>query len=113
MPAIEYCTTGIDEIDRIRPLWEALNEHHRRINNRFRAHYEKMTFDEREAYFSLLCSTGLFRLALATDRQTGTDIGYCAGCVSEKKTGEIESIFIAPEYRSCGIGTTLVTRVLA
>jgi diamine N-acetyltransferase len=113
MPAIGYCTTGIDEIDRIRPLWEALNEHHFRINTRFRPHYEQMTFNERKTYFSLLCGTGLFRLDLATDPATGTDIGYCAGSVSGNKTGEIESLFIAPAYRSSGIGTALVTRILA
>jgi GNAT superfamily N-acetyltransferase len=113
MPAIEYFTIGIDEIDRIRPLWEELNRHHLRINTRFRAHYEQMNFEERKAYFSLLCDTGLLWLDLATDPAAGTAVGYCAASVSGKKTGEIESLFIAPEYRSRGIGTALVTRALA
>jgi diamine N-acetyltransferase len=113
MPDIEYGARGFEEIDRIRPLWEALNEHHRRINIRFRAHYGRMSFAERKAYFSGLCDNGLFRLDIATVPATGSDIGYCAASVSGKMIGEIESLFIAPEYRSRGIGTTLVARSLA
>ena len=113
MHAVAFRTTGMGEIDLIRPLWVQLNEHHRAKAICFRKHYERMTFNDRKAYFTRLLETGPLRLDLATDTRTGTYIGYCVSSVSEEKTGEVESLFVAREYRSSGIGTELVTRGLA
>ena len=112
MHAIVYTSAGIRAIDRIRPLWESLNAYYHRINPRFRAYYEKTDFEARKAYFCGLCRTGLFRLELATDRETRALAGYCAASVSDARAGEIESLFVAPAYRSRGIGTMLVSRSL-
>lgn len=113
MHAVSYRTTGISEIDLVRPLWEQLNGHHHERASRFRSHYERMTFDERTSYFRKLDEAGQVRLDLAADAMTGKYIGYCVSSVSAENTGEVESLFVEPAYRSQGVGTTLVSRSLA
>ncbi len=113
MHAVAYRTTGIEEIERIRPLWEQLNAHHHAKASRFRSCYERMTFEDRKSWFCWLHETGEVRVDLALDQGSGRFIGYCVSSVTAKKIGEIESLFVDPGYRSAGTGTTLVTRGLA
>ena len=51
MHAVLYRTTGYDEIELIRPLWEQLSEHHHAKASRFREYYEQMTFEDRRSHF--------------------------------------------------------------
>lgn len=113
MPQISYRDTGIHEIDIIRPLWEQLNEHHRRMSRAFMDHYVHMTFEDRKAYFRRITATGKVRVNL--DFEDGGDkhcVGYCVTSLSQESAGEIESIFVDESYRSRGIGTTLVNRAI-
>lgn len=113
MPNIAYRDTGIHEIDIIRPLWEQLNEHHRRRSRAFRDHYVHMTFEDRKAHFRRVTATGIIRVDLAFE--DGGDehcVGYCGTSLSQGSEGEIESIFVDESYPSRGIGTTLVNRAL-
>jgi diamine N-acetyltransferase len=112
MHTVLYRTTGFDEIELIRPLWEQLNEYHLVKASRFREHYEQMTFEDRRSYFCRLHESGHLRVDLAQDKKTRRYIGYCVSSVSAEHTGEIESLFVDPEFRSAGIGTALVTRGL-
>ena len=48
MHAVAYRTTGIGEIELIRPLWVQLNEYHHTKASYFRTHYEGMTFEDRK-----------------------------------------------------------------
>jgi GNAT superfamily N-acetyltransferase len=113
MHAVTYRTTGIHEIELIRPLWEKLNRYHHTKASHFKTHYERMTFEDRRSHFRKLHETGELRLDLAMDTMTGTYVGYCVCPVSAEKTGEVESLFINAAYRQAGIGTALVTRGLA
>lgn len=112
MHAVLYRTTGYDEIELIRPLWEQLNSYHHAKASRFREHYEQMSFEDRRSHFCRLDESGYFRLDLAQDKETRRYIGYCVSSVSAEHTGEIESLFVDQEFRSAGIGTALVTRGL-
>ena len=51
MHAVDYRTTGISEIELIRPLWEQLNGYHLTKASHFRMHYERMTFEELKIAF--------------------------------------------------------------
>ncbi|MFA5267001.1 MAG: GNAT family N-acetyltransferase [Methanoregula sp.] len=113
MHVVSYRSAGISEIDLICPLWEQLNEFHHAKANRFRSHYEQMTFDDRKSYFRKLHETGQIRLDFAADTMTGMYVGYCVSSVSAEDTGEVESLFVEAAYRSEGIGTILVARALA
>jgi len=112
MHAVAYLTTGIGEIDLIRPLWEQLNEYHHSKASVFKTHYERMTFEDRRSHFRRIHESGQLRLDLATDTKTGIYVGYCISSVSEEKAGEIESLFVDAAYRSEGIGTALMTRAV-
>lgn len=113
MHPIEYRTTDIRDIELIRPLWIQLNEYHHKNAKTFRSHYERMTFEDRKAYFEKLAAAGSLHLVLAFNPLSGGQyIGYCVTSLSPEKTGEIESIFVEEEYRALGIGSALVTRAM-
>jgi diamine N-acetyltransferase len=117
MASIEYRRTDIREIDCVRPLWFSLNEYMSTQTIHFQRHFEQMTFEKRKAYFEQVASAGMLCIDLAFDvRDRDRYVGYCVSSLSKEKTGditgEIESIFVNDAYRSCGIGSTLVTRAL-
>jgi len=111
-PAVLYSIAGITEIDRIRSLWEQLNDHHHANARAFREVYSKWTFDDRKVYFAKLALSGQFRIDLASDPVSGRYIGYCVSSLSRELDGEIESVFVGAGFRSQGIGSALVTRAL-
>jgi GNAT superfamily N-acetyltransferase len=114
MPPFQYITTDIRDIDLICPLWIQLNEYMCTRATTFRSHFKQMTFDKRKAYFAKVAAGGSLRLDLAyADQDNGRHIGYCVSSLSAEKTGEIESIFVKDPYRSCGIGSALITKALA
>ena len=49
---------------------------------------------------------------IASDLDTGEIVGYCVSTVSANKQGEIDSIYIEPDYRRSGIGNNLMGRAL-
>lgn len=111
--AITFRATDISEIDLIRPLWEQLNEHHRRNAREFKDRYAEFSFEERKAYFIEITRAGLLRIDLAVDPVSQKTVGYCIVSLSNDRTGEIESIYIRDGYRSQGIGSRLMDRALA
>jgi diamine N-acetyltransferase len=114
MEGIVFSTTDIREIERIRPLWLQLNEHHHERARAFRTWYETVTFDDRKRYFEKAAKAGILRIALAQDPATGRCVGYCAGSLTaDEKYGEIESVFVEAPFRSSGVGTALVRLTLA
>jgi diamine N-acetyltransferase len=112
MPPFEYHTSGIQEIERVRPLWVQLNEYHHARAKTFRQHYEQVTFEDRKAHFEKLATIGPLRVELVFDTATSRYVGYCVSSLSDEKTGEIESVFVEERYRSKGIGSVLMTRAL-
>jgi ribosomal protein S18 acetylase RimI-like enzyme len=110
---IEYHTKDIVGIDLIRPLWDQLNEHHRKTARVFKSTYMQWIFEDRKAYFGKVAGNGPFRIDLAFDPVQRRNIGYCVSSLSPDKTGEIESVYVEEGFRSQGIGTVLVTKALA
>ena len=112
MARVDYITADGHALEKIRHLWVQLNEHHHKRASHFRFHYEQMSFRDRKAYFETIASSGTLRLDLARDPVTGRFIGYCVSSISSDNTGEIESIFVEPDYRSLRIGSCLISRAL-
>jgi ribosomal protein S18 acetylase RimI-like enzyme len=64
-------------------------------------------------YFEHVAAARTLCIDLAFDLENSNRyVGYCVSSLSQEKTGEIESIFVDEIYRSCGIGSALVTRAL-
>ena len=113
MPNIEYIVTDQKDLDLIHPLWEKLNEHHRVRSPHWVDFHSHMTFDPRKKGLLEKAGKGALRIDIAKDGDTGALIGYCVSTVSEKKEGEIESIFVEKDYRRHGIGDNFMKQALA
>ena len=100
-------------LDQIKPLWEALNEHHRQYSSDFKEHYCRMTFEKRKADLLKKAALGKMRIDLAADKAAGQNVGYCVSSLDSEKTGEIESIFVDAAYRRTGIGDSLMKNALS
>jgi len=109
---IEYIVTDARDLELIRPLWEKLNEHHVVRSRYFAAEMVQRTFEDRKKYF-LDNAKAELRVELAKDKAAGAVIGYCVSSISTGEQGEIESIYVEPDYRKLGIGDALMQRALA
>jgi len=98
-------------IDRIKPLWEELNQQHLSLSPYFKDYYLTLTFQDRKQAI-LQKSLGVdVRVDLALD-SSGKLIGYCVTSIDSLMTGEIDSIFVNPQYRRQGIGRALMKKAL-
>jgi diamine N-acetyltransferase len=99
-------------LDKIKLLWEELNEHHCEHSSNFKDYYNQMTFEKRK--FDLLKKSlyGKMRVDLAEDEASGCRVGYCVSSLNGEKTGEIESIFVKVAYRGLGVGDSLIKNAL-
>ncbi len=99
-------------LDEVKPLWEKLNEHHRKISQHFSDKYEQNTFARRKE--GLLRKQGLegLRIDIAKDMELDKKIGYCISTITKDKVGEIDSIYVDSDYRDHAIGEALMKRAI-
>jgi ribosomal protein S18 acetylase RimI-like enzyme len=71
-----------------------------------------MPFEERKRFLLEKSRGGAIRIDLAKDKGTGVLIGYCVSSLTEKKQGEIDSIYIEADYRRRGIGDAFMKKAL-
>ncbi len=96
-----------NELDKVKPLWEELNNHHLKRSTDFKDNFRKFAFEERkrrilEKQFKII---GVF--------DNCTLIGYCISSISDnREIGEIESLYIDNNYRGMNIGKELMTKSL-
>jgi ribosomal protein S18 acetylase RimI-like enzyme len=98
--------------DKIKLLWEELNEHHCQHSSNFKDHYTQMTFEKRKSDLLKKSLSNEMRVDLAVDEASKCLVGYCVSSLNGEKTGEIESIFVNVAYRGLGIGDSLIKNVL-
>lgn len=97
-----------DRLEEIRPLWEALNQLHHDRSENFSSHFKGFTFEDRTHELMKKTELGLF--AAGPEKGQGYS-GYCIAFV-ENGTGEIDSIYIAPDCQGKGLGQLLMDRAL-
>jgi len=112
MPEIQYMETDQQGLDLIKPLWQQLIEHHKARSLIFYDDYAKMTFATRKKQLLEKSRGNIIRIDLARDVNLGEFVGYCISTISEERQGEIDSIYIKPDYRSFGIADNLMKRTL-
>jgi len=71
-----------------------------------------MNFEKRKTFFLKKATNAELRVDIAVDAKTEQNVGYCVSSIDKEKTGEIESLFVASDYRGFGIGDCLMRRVL-
>ncbi len=112
MARIEYIATDQQDLDRIAGLWEKQRQHHRAVAREFAAFFTRITFAQRKEGLLKIGRSGKLRLDIAFDTETARDVGYCITSLSAERKGEIESIYVEPDYRGQGIGDGLMRRAL-
>jgi len=110
---ISYMELDEDRIDLIKPLWEKLRDHHRKLSPYFPERYVEFTFQERKEDLLKKSENGILRIDTAYDETVELFIGYCISSISDEKVGEVDSIYLTDKYRSSGIGDTLMKRSLS
>ncbi|AUB55425.1 GNAT family N-acetyltransferase [Methanobacterium subterraneum] len=112
MSIVKFIETNQLNLDLIQPLWEKLNEHHRRQKSDFKDHYANFTFQERKKVLLNKARDGDMLICLAEDERSGIFVGYSVTTISSENVGEIDSIYVGGEYRLQGIGNELMKRSL-
>ena len=110
---IRYSNGDQTLLDRIKLLWEELNNHHCQHSPNFKDHYNQMTFEKRKSDLLKKSLSGEMRVDLAVDEGSGFNVGYCVSSLNGEKTGEIESIFVNIAYKGLGIGDSLIKNALS
>jgi ribosomal protein S18 acetylase RimI-like enzyme len=111
-PKIKYVCGNEALLDSIRLLWQSLNQNHLDLSPHFKQDYVEMNFEKRKASLLKKAESAELRVDIAVDAITRQNVGYCISSIDEEKTGEIESIFVASNYRGWGIGDSLMRTVL-
>ena len=92
------------DIFQIRPMWEKLNEWHGHLSTHFKDHFKTFSFEERIKQIENKKSFAIF--VAQTEQEL---VGYCITSI-ESETGEIDSIYVNPEYRQKKIGERLLLK---
>ena len=111
MVNVTYVSGNASLIDRVASLWEELNKQHLSLSPYFKDYYRTLTFEDRKSSIQQRAFGGEVRVDLALD-DSDQPIGYCISTIDRWLTGEIDSIFVCPQYRGQGIGTTLMEKAL-
>ena len=98
---MEIIQLSKDRIDEIEPLWRELNSHHHEKSKNFKEHFSSFTFAERSK--KLLA---VDELVIFAARKNSELVGYCIAS-SNNGTGEIDSLYIKPQFRGASLGKLL------
>lgn len=103
---INLVSGGAELLDEIDSLWEKLNQHHTARAPHFADVFAANTYEKRKKNILEHAALGLHVL-MALDK-AGERVGYCVSTINGKHVGEIDSLYVLPEYRGKGLGETLV-----
>lgn len=103
---IDYKIISLKNLERIEPMWEQLINYLKDKSNKHKIEFQDKTFKNRIQPYLDKVNTGLSRLVCATHE--GVDIAYCLSSITSKGIGEVDSIYINPDYRGNGIGEYLM-----
>ena len=103
MEIIEIYKNNLNEIE---DLWNELNSHHKELSINFKDHFDRFTFKERS---DQLLKKEQISIFVAQDEER--KVGYCIVSI-HRGIGEIDSIYIAPDYQGKGIGHDLMEKAL-
>ncbi|XMB86566.1 GNAT family N-acetyltransferase [Mycoplasmatota bacterium WC44] len=109
---IDYIKLDLGDIKEIKELWEKLSKHHKEKSVDFKHIFEKVTFDIRIISYLNKVKKGKYSIDVVVDSDKGVSIGYGMNSISEENIGEVDSIYIDPEYRGFGIGDELMRKAL-
>lgn len=98
------------EIDCIRPLWEELNEHHRQRSVHFADFYRQYAWEVRRSELLKKADGGSLFIIMA--QGPSGPVAYCIASIGPDGAGEIDSMYVAGDFRGKGTGSRLVETAL-
>ncbi len=104
---MEYRSITIEELDVIKPMWEALNRLHEEDSSYFKERYAQTTFAMRCKKFYDFDEMNI-HIVVAYDKDEA--VGYVISTISKDYTGELESLYLNDFYRGKGYGKILVEK---
>jgi len=118
MGDLEVRRVGVDSLDRLAPLWEALRQHHVHVIPHLPAQPADRSWEIRRAlYQHVLSDPEAFALIAVLD---GRDVGYAVVALHEgpddtwvtgDRIAELETLSVLPDARRSGVGTALLDRM--
>ena len=102
---IHYILGSEELLDNIKCLWEELNEMHLQKSINFKDFFSKNTFEARKKTLLAIAQKGQMLIILAYENDVL--IGYCIASLVDE-IGEINSLFVSENYRTCGVATCLM-----
>ena len=115
---LRFIEGGTQLLDKIRPLWEKLNDLHAEKSPHFAEVFAKTSFLQRKAELEHKALTGQLLVILAITK-IDECVAYCVCSVGNEnshsgtdKVGEIDSMFILARYRKQGVGSKCVNRCM-
>lgn len=94
------------DINIIKPLWEALNRYQAIHSKHFSKHYRNLEFED-----EMRCLNGHNDCRLEVIYQNKKPLGFILGKV-DQSIGEIDSLYIYDDLRGQGLGTYITNRML-
>lgn len=108
-PDIEYDIYGPEGLDLIENLWNQLKAHHVCNSRYFREQLQCRPYHERKIDILQTNASRTIIVHLAREKGKQEYIGFCVSSAAPGEYGEIESIYVQPEYRNRGVGTVFMT----
>jgi len=108
---LRFLEGGEELLDKVGPLWNRLNSHHKNMSAHFSEQLHQVTFTQRKEHWLQKIQSGQLRIDLIQTEDSNEFIGYCV-TICNQTYGEIESIFVDDTYRKMGIGHCLMSRAL-
>lgn len=103
---------GLELLPQVKPLWEGLREHHGNKSKEFSENLRNRSFENRVADFGHKAADHTFRIELISVDKFNSPIAYCISSLGNDHVGEVESIYIEPDYRGLYIGDLLMRNAL-
>jgi len=119
MKDIAISEKGIECLRAVERLWYKLNQHHSDVSIHFKEEINNRGFDYKINGINRKADNRDVKIFLATDTNISEVIGYCIGIISggttkrDKKTGEVDSLFVEKKYRKNGIGADLMKKCIS
>lgn len=112
MNKINYIEGKKELIPQVIQLREKLLLHHKNLKHHFAEDFEEKL--KRNNIKNILKDIKFkkIKIIIAKDIDKNKNIGLCLGIIKEKNIGEIEIIYIDPEYQKNGTGTVLMEKIL-
>lgn len=100
---------SVEEVNKIKNLWEQLNKMHLDKSPYFKEHYRNQIFEDRIKVWSKYKNEN-FLITIIEDDLNKEALGYCISGIDDNGIGEIESIYIEQMIRGQGLGEELINR---